>query len=131
MTRDKTLTYPLNSPLLNSGRKFKSKWDTFDVDGALARLDAEEEEEEEGKDGRGDKGVQGKERRRATPTLGAVRTELGRLNHDLEKLMACLDQVCRCRVMGVRARVCVYESMCQSEGECVCGGGRVCACVCM
>lgn len=83
-----------------SGRKFANKWDTYDVDGELARLDAEEEREAAG--GNGGHALLPRRRRGAggKATLGRVRTEIGQLNHDLEKLMGYLDQV-RC-VAGCR-----------------------------
>lgn len=84
---------PSTHPLSHRGNKFKNKWDTYDVDEELARLDAEVQaataaaggasQQQEGQ-GRGARGK---------VTLGRVRTEVGQLNHDLERLMGYLDQV--------------------------------------
>ena len=85
----------------HSGRKFANKWDSYDVEEELARLDAAEEEEEEGSRsnesrGEGRKNGGGGVQRGGgggRVTLGMVRTEVGQLNHDLERIMGYLDQV--------------------------------------
>lgn len=86
---------PKNS---NRGNKFPNKWDTYDVEEELARLDAEEGNENG--DGAGNGGgngqkVGGKKKKKGVATLGRVRTEVGQLNHDLERVMGWLDQVRR------------------------------------
>lgn len=85
-------------PHHHSGRKFANKWDSYDVDGELARLDAAEEHphgsSEEGARGASSQERTGNHQRgKGKVTLGRVRTEVGQLNHDLERLMGYLDQV--------------------------------------
>lgn len=97
----------------SSGKKFKNKWDEYNVEEELRRLEMEDEEEAErggaqttvagnGKgngeirhkgEGRRRKRENGKGRERGKPTLGRVRTEVGQLQSDLEKAMGHLDSV--------------------------------------
>lgn len=91
----------------SSGRKLPNKWDTYDVEGEMARLDAEEEEGGEASVGTAKMGAGG-----GVATLGQVKTELGRLNHDLERLMGCLDQVEMGEVLAVPSLMCVCVCMC-------------------
>lgn len=68
------------------------------MDEELARLDAEENDENDRAAAAGAAAPsqrQGQQRTKGggKTTLGKVRTEVGQLNHDLERLMGYLDQV--------------------------------------
>jgi hypothetical protein len=97
----------------SSGRKFKNKWDEYDVDKALEMLE-KEEQEEEGGEGEGKKEKeesssnsssskknttqQANKKKTRIPTqtsriLSGLKTEVALLHHDLEKTIAYIDQV--------------------------------------
>jgi len=101
----------------SSGKKFKNKWDEYDVEEELRRLEREDEKEAEeggaqttiisngnengevrhrgGGSRRWRENGNGREggREGGKPTWGRMRTEVGQLQSDLEKAMGHLDSV--------------------------------------
>lgn len=61
----------------SNGKKLPSKWDSFDVDSEMAKLDEEE--------GKGDKG--------GSVHVGKVVSKVAGLEHDIEAILAFLDSV--------------------------------------